>query len=304
MRTLTVVGAGPVGVAAASAAINEGVVEGIAVIVDPDDQARTAAIAALGGPGCRELPGCAGLSELALVAFSSRLEPTVETIEVLLDRGAHVVTTCEELSGPPPSIRLALDEAASSAGRAVVATGANPGFVMDRLPLVAAGGARTIRRIEVLRRVNTRARREPLVAKTGRGLDPAEFAARARAGTVGHVGLDTSARLVAEGLGWDTERETHTIDPVTDDGGITGIHQTFTLSDRAGRELRYDLKMAWGLPDPQDVLTIDGEPPLTVVIPGGYHGDRGTSSRVVRGLQAVGRLRPGFYRPIDLPIEW
>lgn len=304
MRTLTLVGAGPVGVAAASAAVDAGAVDGIAVVVDPDDENRAAAVARLGGPGCPELPGCAVLSELALVAFSSRMESTLPTLEVLLERGVSVVTTCEELSDPPAQVRARLDGAARASKRVVVATGANPGFVMDRLPLVVAGGSMDIRRIDVVRRLDTRTRRPPLVAKTGRGMTMEEFTRGVGEGRVGHVGLDVSGRLVADGLGWSVEREESSIGPATAGGAVIGVHQTYTAVDENGRELHYDLTMAWGIDDPFDRITVEGEPRVVVELPGGYHGDLGTTARVVRALQAVQSLPPGFYRPTDLPPSW
>lgn len=304
MDALTLVGAGRVGVAAARAALDDGVVKAIAVIVDPDQEARTEAESTLGGPGCAALPGCAGLSELALVAFSSRLEPTMATIELLVERGASVVTTCEELAAPPAEMRTRLAEITRSAGRVVIVTGANPGFVMDRLPLLAAGGARAVRRVEVVRRVDTSTRRSSLVTKTGRGLSPADFARRVEEGTIGHVGLEASARLLADGLGWVVARQKTSIEPILVEGSVDGVHQTVELADTAGRTVHLDLTMAWKITDPRDAVTVDGDPPVTIELPGGYHGDVGTSARAVRGLQAVPHLAPGFYRPIDLPVAW
>jgi len=304
LRTLTLIGAGPVGVAAARAALEEEVVSAVAVIVDIDPAARDAAAEELQAPACADLPGCAGLSSLALVAFSSRLVPTLEVIEELVGRGASVVTTCEELSNPPEAVGHALDEVARTAGRVVIATGANPGFVMDRLPLLAAGGVRDPRQIEVVRRVDTSLRRGPLVAKTGRGLTEEEFRQGVSRGTVGHAGLDVSARLVADGLGWSIEKEVSTIEPAVVDGVVTGVHQTHTIEAGQGCRLHYELTMAWELSDPFDRIRINGATPLVVEIPGGYHGDLGTTARTLNALRATEHLRAGFYRPIDLPIGW
>jgi hypothetical protein len=303
-RQVVLVGAGPVAMAIAAAALEDGVATSVAAVVDPADQARTGAVERLGGRGYRtldELP--AGAGQLAVAAFSSRAELNAPVAARLLALGCHAVTTCEELADPPAGMRAELSRAAERSGRSLVVAGANPGFVMDRLPLALAAGCRGIRAVRVLRRLDTRTRRGPLVAKSGYGLTPEAFEAGVETGTVGHVGLEVSARLLAEGLGWAVEGTRASIAPVPgDDGLVAGQHQVLEVDCGQGRSITFDLTMAWGLAGPVDRVSFAGMLGLDAEIVGGYPGDEGTTARVVSALAHVGDLEPGFYRPTDLPF--
>ncbi|MDP8958878.1 MAG: hypothetical protein M3N51_06685 [Actinomycetota bacterium] len=303
MRELVLVGAGPVGLAAARAAVEEEAVSRVVAVVDPSEEARRRGVALLGGLAHAFLEDLPPQLSVALVAFSSRSKLVAPSIEHLLLLGCHVVTTCEELAHPEEVERGRLQGLAEEASRSVVATGANPGFVMDRLPLLLAGGSRRVRRVEVERRLDTSLRRQPLVAKTGRGLEVEEFRRRVTGGDIGHVGLECSARLLADGLGWEVDDLTLSTDPYIEVGEqVSGQHQRLELRASGGRSIGLELVMAWQLREPLDRIRVDGEPPIEVLVQGGYHGDQGTTARVVKGIQGIDGLAPGFYRPTDLPL--
>ncbi len=307
MSRLVIVGAGPIGVAAAAAAVADGVVDAVASVVDPSDDPRQAAVeqfAAVGYESVRQLPE-AEEGDWALVAFSSRADTTAPEILRLVARGYHVVTTCEEMSRPDHHVLEAVRTAAVTDGRRVIATGANPGFVMDRLALVVATGSRAIRRVDVGRRVDTSTRRGPLVAKTGRGLTRDEFAEGVAAGRIGHVGLVASAKLLARGLRWPTGDVNEAIAPVLDDDGVaTGVHQEVTLHTPERGVLHLDLVMAWQVADAGDTIHVHGLPEIRMHFPGGYHGDEGTTAQVVNAIGRYNQVPPGFYRSIDLPLRF
>ncbi len=307
MSDLVLVGAGPIGVAAARGALDEGVVARVAAVVDPDPEVRGAAAADFecdGLASTRELEQ-ASEGDWAIAAYSSTADVVAPDILRLTARGYHVVTTCEELARPVRHIREALASGAVTEGRKVIATGANPGFVMDRLALAVASGCRSIRHIEVSRRVDTSTRRQPLVAKTGRGLDTVEFHRRASGGELGHVGLTASAKLLGRGLLWPTNDVSETIEPVIDgSGAVSGLHQRATLRSPEGGTIVLDLVMAWQVEAPGDTIWVQGTPELRVEIPGGYHGDLGTTAQVVNAIGRYTDVPPGFYRPIDLPVRF
>lgn len=307
MSRAVLVGAGPIGLAAAIGARDEGVVQQIVGVVDPDEAARGVGAEQLDCPpysSVDDLPEAVE-GDWAIVAFGSRAEVVAPAIIRLVSLGYHVVTTCEELSRPDMHILQAIRSSAESDGRKVIATGANPGFVMDRLALAVAGGVRSISRIEITRRVNTAQRRGSLVTKTGRGLSTEEFRERAAVGNVGHAGLAASAKLLARGLLWPTHDVAETIEPVIDSAGtVSGVHQYAALQTPEGATLLLDLTMAWELDEPSDTIVVQGWPPVRVHIPGGYHGDLGTTAQVVNAIGRFTKLGPGFYRSIDLPLRF
>src|SRR5207244_12988074 len=118
------------------------------------------------------------------------------------------------------------DEDARGAGVTFVATGVNPGFVMDRLPLQLAGAMVRVDGVRVERVVDAARRRGPLRAKVGEGLSVDEFRRGVAERRLGHVGLPASAALLARGLGTALARFEEAIDPVTDDPGcVLGVPQ-------------------------------------------------------------------------------
>lgn len=306
MAGLVIVGAGPIGTMAAEAAIEDGVVDRISGVVDPDDGARSELVAATGAPGYTStvhLPKAEN-GDAALVAFASAAERAAPEIIRLVSAGYDVVTTCEGLAWAPRHFWDALHTSARSDGRRIVVTGTNPGFVMDRLPLLIAGMSRKITRIQVVRHMDTNGRRPSLVAKSGRGLTQEAFAEGLASGRVGVKGLDASARLVARGLEWPFNDVTVNIEPHVVEGVITGASHHARLSAGEGREIILDLLMAWDLSPTFDRITIDGTPPITVETVGGLSGDEGTAAHVVGALRKIPTLQPGFYRPTDIPLRY
>ncbi len=303
MTALLLVGAGQLGSVAATAAVADGVVSSLSGVVDPDPAARAAFgdvpgfVSTLDVPAARE-------GDRALVAFSSSAEETAPAILRLVSAGYHVVTTAEEMAWPPRHIWEAMHTAAKSHRRTIIMTGANPGFVMDRLPLVAVSASRSVKHITVRRRVDSATRRDTLVAKTGRGLSREEFDAAVADGSVGHRGIIASAKLLAHTIGWPTHDLTHSIEPlIGDDEQVNGLHQRAML--RAGdRSIDLELVIGWRIADPGDTIVVDGDPPIHLEFPGGYHGDQGAVSQILGALRHCNELTPSFYRPTDLPLRF
>lgn len=306
MRGLVIVGAGPIGTWVADAALADGVVDRITAVVDPDEGARRELVAATGAPGYAstvELPR-ATPGDAALVAFASAAEKVAPEVIRLVSAGYDVVTTCEGLAWAPRHIWDAMHTSARSDGRTIIVTGSNPGFVMDRLPLMIAGGSRRITRIHVERSMDMSSRRPSLVAKSGRGLTPEQFRDGVSSGRVGHPGLDSSARLVARGLEWPFHDVTVSIEPIVSDGGIVGARHRAELHAGDDREIVLDLDMAWGIEEEIDRITIDGVPPIRLEFHGGYPVDEGTAAQVTSALRHLGSIAPGFYRPTDIPLRF
>lgn len=305
MSRLLVVGAGPIGTAATMAALDDEVVSAVAGVVDPDGAARMRLGERYDAPmfaSTVEVPP-AREGDRALVAISSKVDVVAPEILRLLSLGYHVVSTCEELAWPPRHMWNALHTAARTHRRVIVMTGVNPGFVMDRLPLLATSACRNVKSVMVSRRIDSAARRESYIAKTGRGLTAAEWDSAVSAGTVGHRGLVPSARLLAHSLNWPNRDVTETLRAIEKGDLVSGFRQHVTL--RAGeRTIDLDFVVDWGLPEPGDRIVVDGEPPLHLEIPGGYHGDFGASAQIAMALRRCTELEPSFYRPTDLPLRF
>ena len=187
-------------------------------MVDADGIARHRLAAALDSPGYAAVAELAPAREgdRALVILGPAVDSVAPVILRLLSLGYHVVSTCEELAWPPRHTWNALHTAARTHQRVIIMIGVNAGFVMDRLPLLAAAAARRVRAVTVSRRIDSSLRREAFLALTGRG-----SRRRRLSGGGGHPGRrppwpGTGAKLLAHALGWPNHDVTETIEPVLD----------------------------------------------------------------------------------------
>jgi 4-hydroxy-tetrahydrodipicolinate reductase len=85
-----------------------------------------------------------------------------------------------------------VDALARKARVAVLATGVNPGFAMDALPIMLTAVCERIDSISVNRVQDASIRRLPFQQKIGAGLTIAEFERKKADGSVRHVGLTES----------------------------------------------------------------------------------------------------------------
>src|SRR5258708_16079390 len=97
----------------------------------------------------------------------------MDQLLMCLEAESCVVSTCEELSYPfrtYPELAANLDAAAKDWGVALVGTGVNPGFVMDKLVVTLAAISQRIEHANALRVVDAANPRLPLQKKTTAGL--------------------------------------------------------------------------------------------------------------------------------------
>jgi 4-hydroxy-tetrahydrodipicolinate reductase len=240
---------------------------------------------------------------------SSSLSRCLPELLGALEAGAHVVSSCEELSYPwvqAPDEAASLDDAAKAAGVSVVGTGVNPGFAMDYLPVVLSGAAKRVDSVRVHRVQDAGVRRDPLQAKVGAGISRDEFDRRVAAGSMGHVGLTESAQAVASALGWDATDTTETIEPVVaesprpsafgtiEPGSIAGIDQVAVVRVDGEERVRLHLQMAVGIGPSQDDIRLTGDPDLHLIVPGGLHGDLATAAVLVNTIDSIRHAEPGL----------
>lgn len=246
---------------------------------------------------------------------SSSITTCLPDLLAAVQAGAHVVSSCEELSYPwlrAPEAAARLDAAARAAGVAVVGTGVNPGFAMDYLPVVLSGAAKRVDSVRVRRVQDAGLRRAPLQAKVGAGITVAEFDHRVAEGTMGHVGLAESAQAVAGALGWDPTSATDTIEPVVarvatpstfgtiEPGRVAGIDQVALVQVDGVERVRLELTMAVGTAPSQDDIWLTGDLDLHLCIPEGLHGDLATAAVVVNTIDSIRHAEPGLRVMSDL----
>ncbi|MEQ9501132.1 MAG: histone H1-like repetitive region-containing protein [Deltaproteobacteria bacterium] len=254
--------------------------------------------------------------EVAVVTTTSDVEALGPTLEACVAVGAHVVTTCENLADADMAtsqLEPGFDERVRDAGVVVLATGVNPGFAMDRLPVMLAQATRNIRRIRVTRVVDAASRRAQLQAKVGVGMTPHAFTEAIKSGEIGHAGLSASLRLIAKGLGIHLEKTSEAFSPVlaaspttstlgtVASGRVRGIYQ-IARGYRHGREIiTLELTMALDEEHARDTIDIVGEPPLH--FEGELPGDDCTVATVLSAISVVVTMPPGLRTVLDVPLE-
>jgi len=257
----------------------------------------------------------AGQGGVVLHATGSRLDAVLPEIEAAVRAGLHVVSTCEELANPwldHEDAAERLDRMCEERGVAVVGTGVNPGFVLDRLPALLAQTAGEVRHVRGVRVVDVARRGGALQRKVGVGLSEDAFQAAYDRDELGHVGLVHSAALIAEScLGVDeyevdeevvpllAEEDAPGPVPVTK-GAVAGLQQIARVFAEDREIVRLELTIAVGAENPRDELELDADPPLRLVIPGGIAGDAATANAVVNAITAVVE-RHGLLTVLDLP---
>ena len=225
-------------------------------------------------------------ADVVMHTTSSSLPKVMDQLLAAMEVGSCLVSTCEELSYPfrtHPELAAQLDKSAKDNGVALVGTGVNPGFVMDKLLITLAAVSQRIDHARALRIVDASKRRLPLQKKIGAGLSVEEFRGKVQEGTIKHVGLPESVAMVADSLGLRVDQITETIEPkvatervqteflTVEAGQAAGVHQIARgLSE--GKEVIYmELQMYVGAKDPADTVELQGHPNISLTIPGGSH---------------------------------
>lgn len=255
-------------------------------------------------------------ADIVTHATSSFMKGVHPQIIQILEHGASVVSTAEELSYPfvkYPEMAKELDELARESNAVVLGTGVNPGFLLDTLAVALSGVCQKVNSIRAERVVDASRRRLPLQKKIGAGLSPAEFERKVAEGTIKHVGLPESVGLIALAMGWRVGEIQERISPVIAEsevnseyikvapGSVAGVRQV-AKGILAGQELVVlDLRMYLGAQNLHDSVLIDGVPPVDMTIRGGVQGDRATPAIIVNSIPKIRGLEPGLRTMLDLP---
>lgn len=258
--------------------------------------------------------------EVALIATRSPIADVKDDIIRCVERGVSVVTSSEELAYPDvtdPSATREIEAACRAGGAAVVATGINPGYVFDALPVVIAGASWDVRRLAVTRALDCSVFGRTIHRSLGVGYSPAGFEEARRAGVIrGHIGFEESARVIARVMGTELDRFEENVQPLIAErpyqlaeyeispGETAGVVQDATgwVGDRPW--LRFDLSLhvdpaSVGI-QTRDHIRIEGENTLDVTIQPGTTSILTTSALLVNSIPAVLSAPPGLYTAADL----
>lgn len=255
-------------------------------------------------------------ASVVLHTTGSSLLAVKPQLEQLIRARKHVVSSTEELTFPHyrhPDIGDELDSMAKANGVAIVATGVNPGFAMDLLPLTLSSIVTDVRRIHVQRYQDASVRRLPFRKKIGAGMTLSEFKGHVANGSVRHVGLGESIALIAQGLGWKLDRIAEEIEPIMAEsrvdmpdlevkaGQVAGCRQVGRGSVNGREAIVLEMSMSVGASESFDRVVIEGARTIESMVKGGIHGDVATVSRLLNTVPIVVNVPPGLHTVADLP---
>jgi hypothetical protein len=255
-------------------------------------------------------------ADVAIHTTSSYFDLFKPQIIELLEAGLDIVSTAEELSFPwlaHPEEAAEIDAVARQAGKTVLGTGVNPGFIMDVLPLGLTAICQRVDHVEVTRIINASTRRGPFQAKIGSGMTVHDFEARMAAGRMGHVGLPESIGMVFHTLGRELIRYESSVEPVVADrpikteyfevqpGYVRGLRQVAHGYAPEGEFVHLTFVAALEAEAEGDTVKITGQPNLEVKLTG-TNGDIATVAIAVNGIRRAVEARPGLITMRDLPI--
>ena len=281
-----------------------GVANGVVVVSDP-----------------AELPA----ADLAIVATVSDLDRAADVLLPLLECSYNVLSICEELAYPwrsHPDLARRLDDTAKAHGVTVLGSGANPGILMDTLPLLLTALTQRVESVRIRRRTNM-SRYGAILSKFGLGLTTREFAtARSRGEVVGHHGFEQAVGALAAGLGWDLDSvDVGEVEPaVVTTSPRVGDHMRIepgriAAVTHAARgvlkgDVVIDLEITFGFFEPADEVVagddyrIVGEEQVVDLRSSvGFDSFLSTIAAAVNASTAVVEARPGLLSMGDLPAR-
>ena len=260
---------------------------------------------------------------------ASNLEQIAPQLRECADVGANVVTSCEQLSFPiGERINIAddLGRYFEDHGVTLLGTGINPGFLMDKLPLLLSGVMLDIDAVRVTRMMYSRVRRPSFQKKFGTGMEKDEFLRLIEEKVItGHVGLKESAAMIVDGLGWQVdeiaelpvepvicEEEVKTyIDPSKSEelitvkpGQVAGLRNIVIAKKDGVPVVTLDFIAHANVEEGYDLVELDGTPNLQFKNLNGMDGDIGTIAILVNSVRLIIESPPGLasMQTVNMPV--
>ena len=258
-----------------------------------------------------------------LAVFLSQVRPCIEL-------GMSVITSSEEVIYPwktHPELANEIDSLAKKNRATVLATGVNPGFATDLLPLILCGASERVDKVIVKRVVDFSEYPHFQSPYMGFGMSPSEFSQKVFGETWGLgrnplPGREQNLHLIADTLGWELDETSITYTPVLsksrrqtpwgftiEPNMVAGVKQ-IGLGIVEGKE-RINLEsIAICDPRPEEdeldagnEIIIEGDPSHHLTLLGGTvtQGGYVTSSRMVNYIPTVLDGPHGLLTMKDLP---
>ncbi len=255
-------------------------------------------------------------ADVVLHTTSSHFHQILPQLSEILSHRLNVVSTSEELAFPwrtHPQEADHLDRLARRQDVTVLATGVNPGFLMDSLPLFLTSACQQVELLRIQRAINASLRRGPFQNKIGSGLSPEAFQKQVESGRLGHVGLRESMHMIFDTLRVVLEDYRENIEPIVatrtiqtphvrvEPGQVCGLRQR-AVGMHAGRPF-VELIFEAALENEQDgdAIEIQGVPSLSVHL-NGTNGDLCTTAIAVNALPRAVEAPAGLLTMRDLPL--
>ena len=242
--------------------------------------------------------------DIAVVTTSSKASTVALQIQPLLKAGISVVTTCEELSYPWHShadTAQSLDQLAKAHNCSILATGVNPGFLMDYLPSSITALSAHVDSIIVNRVQNASHRRLPFQKKIGAGLNKNDFIHQVEEGHLRHVGLTESVYFIAYKMGWTLTEVSESLEPVMHNKIAQGVQQQATGYIGKNKKIELNFIANINQPQPEDRIIITGSPSFTLTFNPPINGDTATASITVNAIPSLLKSTHGLKTMGDIP---
>jgi 4-hydroxy-tetrahydrodipicolinate reductase len=226
-----------------------------------------------------------------------------------IQQGMDVISATEALGNPyvsDPGLAAKLETLAKKHGVTVLGSGLSPGFTSDYLILALSGACSELRQIKYKRLSDVSAYVGGTVGRHfGLGLSPEEFKKGVEeGGIIGHIGFVEGVQTVADRFGWQLDEIKRSMEPVHDDKGQFVSTKTIVRGIKEG-EVKIELDLEAFI-DPKmetmDRITIDGVPPIDMVIKPVIPSVPATANALVNAIPHVINAEPGLMTPGDLPL--
>ncbi len=263
-----------------------------------------------------------GGADVCIVATDSFTRDVYPKLLRVVKSGVNVICTAEEMSFPEakePKLAAEIDRASKENGVTVLGTGINPGLMMDLLAICLSGCMTNIDKV-TCKRVNSLSPFGPLVMREqGVGLSVKEFEEGVADGSLaGHVGFAESVGMIAKALGWEIDYFEQQMAPIVTEvdrrsaygfakrGSVAGVNMTGQgyHAGEVGIDMIHpqQIEPELGGTHTGDYITLEGTPPVNMVIQPEVDGGIGTIAMCVNMIPQVINARPGLKTMIDLPV--